>query len=208
LNLPRLHLVTDATTVEEPSFAAAARRLLQRFGPSIALHLRIPGGSGASVYAHAMDLRPTALAAGAPFLVNDRVDVAMAVRADGIQLGEGSVRPERVRALVGHAWIGASTHSATEALHARASGLDFVLLGTIHVSPTHPGARVLGEPALVVAARAAVPVLGIGGMTPPRAAAARGLGAHGVAVLSGVWRAADPERAVAEYLTALEVAND
>jgi len=208
LNLPRLHLVTAATTIEESGFAAVARRLIQRFGPSIALHLRMPGASGAGVYAHALALRPTALAAGAPFLVNDRVDVAMAVRADGIQLGEGSVPPERVRALVGHAWIGASIHSVPDALHARASGIDFVLLGTIHGSPTHPGGRVLGESALEIAARAGVPVLGIGGMTPPRAATARALGAHGVAVLSGVWSAPDPERAVAEYLTALEAGND
>ena len=208
MNLPRLHLVTDAATVQDRAFAAVTRRLLQRFGPSIAFHLRIPGGSGARVYAHALELRPTALAAGAAFLVNDRVDVAMAVRADGIQLGEGSVPPERVRALVGNAWIGASIHSVTEALHAPASGIDFVLLGTIHTSPSHPGGRVLGESALELAARAGLPVLGIGGMTPPRAARARSLGAHGVAVLSGVWRGSDPEQAVAEYLTALEVGND
>lgn len=208
MSLPRLHLITDTALATAPTFAPMARRLLQRFGPAVALHLRMPGAAGAMVYACAEELRPAALASGARFIVNDRIDIAMAVRADGVQLGGGSIPVARARALVGNAWIGASLHSAAETAEARAAGIDFVLLGTIHPSPSHPGGRVLGAEVLDAVTAAGVPVLGIGGMTPERAADAVKRGAYGVAVISGVWGAAEPERAAAEFLDALGVEHE
>jgi thiamine-phosphate diphosphorylase len=103
--------------------------------------------------------------------------------------------------LLGHgAWIGYSAHTALEAGRAADEGADFVLLGTIFHSATHADRVPLGSERLGEGVRAAgVPVLAIGGVTSARIALVRASGAYGVAVLGGVWHAADAAAAAAEY---------
>jgi thiamine-phosphate pyrophosphorylase len=202
--IPRLHVVTE-DGVLAAAFAGRARVLLEALGPELALHLRGPGTSVGALHAAAADLAPVARSAGALLLVNDRADVALAVDAPGVQLGGRSIPVAAARRLREDWRIGVSTHGVQETVEAAGAGADFVVLGTIWATDSHPGRPGAGlERVRDAARRAAVPVIAIGGVTPDRAAEAREAGAHGVAVIRGVWSAPDPVAAARDYLAALE----
>jgi thiamine-phosphate pyrophosphorylase len=208
LTLPRLHLVTDAAVLRGAGFGAVAERVLERCGAGVALQVRGHGLGGAELHAIAEPLAALALRDGAWLLINDRVDVALAVRAHGVQLGSRSLAVPDVRALMGDgARIGVSVHGVAEVVQAEADGADFVLLGNIHETASHPDRRALGLEVVTQSARSTTcPVIAIGGITVARVDAVARAGAAGVAVLSGVWSAAEPAAAAAEYLAAVNEA--
>jgi thiamine-phosphate diphosphorylase len=146
--------------------------------------------------------------------VNDRIDVAMACGAGGVHLGVRSLDPSDARAVVAlsprafdgvASVIGASVHDEGEARAALEGGADFLMVGSVFPTPSHPGVTALGLEGLqeMLAAAGATPVIGIGGMTPDRGSEAIRAGAWGVAVLSGVWGAEDLGSSVGAYLEAL-----
>lgn len=208
--LPRLHLVTDDTVLGEPGFANRARAVLEAHGDVIALHLRGHTTHAASLFCLARELAATAAAVGSTLLVNDRVDIALAAGADGVQIGQRSLPIAVGRGLLGaERWIGYSAHGEAEARAAVTEGADFVLFGAIHPTASHP-ARVAVGIAQLRNTTAAVdgPVVAIGGITPERATEVSASGAYGVAVLSGVWRASNALAAldaVSEYRSALHL---
>jgi len=206
--LARLHLVTDDAVLRAADFRERAQAVLAAHGPALALHLRGHGLNGAELFELARDIGFGGDAAGAEVLVNDRVDVALAAGVDGVQLGYRSLPIAAARSLLGiDAWIGYSAHSATEAAQAAADGADFLFVGALYPTASHPerppaGVQLVRE-TVAALAPAEVPVIGIGGITPARVREVLEAGAYGVAVLGGVWRAADPVAAAAEYLAAL-----
>ncbi|HEX7118061.1 MAG TPA: thiamine phosphate synthase [Longimicrobiales bacterium] len=204
--LPRLHLVTADEVLLATDFADRAGRVLAACGAAVALHLRGHGLSGRELYVLAERLRGVAGRVGAALLVNDRIDVALAAGADGVQLGRRSLPVPDARRLLGSAArIGFSAHSVAEAAGAERDGADFVVLGAVYPTASHPGEPGCGVGRVREAVEAVgVPVLAIGGITPERVGAVRAAGAYGVAVLGGVWRAADPAAAARAYLEALE----
>jgi thiamine-phosphate diphosphorylase len=103
------------------------------------------------------------------------------------------------------ALIGRSVHSLPEARAAAAEGADFLIVGTIYPTSTHPG-QVPEGPVLLEAVAAAVslPYYAIGGITAANAAECLRFGAHGVAVIRAIGEADDPERAARELVTAIE----
>jgi thiamine-phosphate diphosphorylase len=203
--LPRLHLVTDDDVLAAPSFPELAEAVLAACGPGAALHLRGHGTAARTLLALGEGLEAAALRTGAWLIVNDRVDIAMAVRATGVQLGARSLPIRDARALLGAgARIGFSAHSAEEALDAAADGADHVLMGTTYASASHPGEAVAGVDALAECVRrAGVPVIAIGGITEARLAEVAATGAHGIAVLGAVWHAPDPAASAGRLLAAL-----
>ncbi|CAN5822837.1 hypothetical protein BH23GEM9_BH23GEM9_24500 [soil metagenome] len=205
MGLPRLHVITDDDVLAMPGFVQTAAHILAQGATGIALHLRGHATSAALRYDHGVQLAAAALRSGSWLLVNDRIDIAMAIRANGVQLGIAALPVVEARALLGAgARIGFSAHDTAAAVHAAVDGADFVLMGTIFESASHPGRGGTGVGALrECAQRAGVPVLGIGGFTPRRVAAAAGAGAWGVAVLGGIWHAADPTKALTNYMTAV-----
>jgi thiamine-phosphate pyrophosphorylase len=201
--VPRFHLVTDDRVIGSGTFEPLATTVLDAAGAGVALHLRGPRTSGRRLHDLATALLPAARAAGVALLVNDRVDVALAADADGAHLGERSIPVTEARRLLpGGRWIGASCHDPAGA--ALASDADFLIVGTIFATPSHPGRPGAG-PALLSGVRERVdaPLLAIGGIGPQRVREVVAAGAHGVAVLSGVWGADDPARAVGLYRAAL-----
>lgn len=203
--LPRLHLVTDDAVLRSGDFLARARAVVEAHGPAIAVHVRGHGLTARELHAVAAPLAEAAAGAGARLFVNDRLDVALAVGADGVQLGTRSLPVPAARALVGERrWIGVSVHSAGEAAAAARDGANLVLAGTVYASASHPGEAPAGVERLREIARSTtLPVFAIGGIVPARVAEVRRAGAFGVAVLGGAWKAADPVRAIARYLDAL-----
>jgi thiamine-phosphate diphosphorylase len=203
--LPRLHLVTDDAVLADPGFADMADAVLDVLGPECALQLRGHHTDAAVLHALGVRLAGSAIRTGAWLLINDRIDIAMAVRANGVQLGAASLSVTAARTLVGaHAPIGYSAHGTLEAEQAALDGADFVVLGTIYASASHAGRAPAGTAALrECTAQAGVPVIAIGGITPDRLPEVRAAGAHGAAVLGGVWRAERPAAAAVAYRDAL-----
>jgi thiamine-phosphate pyrophosphorylase len=190
VRLPALHVITDDAVLARPGFIDTARALLGLAGPDVALHVRGPGTAARALLARTAALVPEARRAGALLLVNDRIDVALAADADGVQLGERSLGVRDARRLVGGRWIGRSVHDAAAAVRAVADGTDFLVLGTIYATPSHVGRPGAGPDAVrAVVARVHRPVLAIGGITPDRVAAVVAAGAAGVAVQRAVWDA-------------------
>lgn len=203
--IPRLHLVTDDAVLAGPDFAARAAAAMEAGGPRLALHVRGPHSRGQDVYRTAQTLTAAATATGSTLLVNDRADVARALGL-GVHLGRRSLPAAVARPLVGDdVLVGVSIRAADPAAAADAAGADYLVLGTLYASPSHPERAGAGPETVAETARSAsVPVLGIGGITPTRVDAVIRAGGHGVAVLSGVWLAPDPAAAVLSYLSALE----
>lgn len=204
--IPRLHVVTDDEVLGRHDFIDRAAALLERCGASVALHVRGPRSSGASVHRAAAALVPTARSAGGRLLVNDRVDVALAAAAHGAHLGRRSLPVGAVRRLLGAgALIGVSVHDAGAAGEAASGGADFLIVGTVYDTPSHPEGSPRGTGVISEARSAAprLPLLAIGGVTPETVAELLGHGAHGVAVLGGIWHRDDAAAAAASYLEAL-----
>lgn len=209
--LPRLHVVTDDSMLGRGGWPSRAIDVMEAGGAEVCLHLRGPRTDGATLHRLASELVPHARRTGARLLVNDRVDVALAVDVDGVHLGGRSIPVGVARGLLGvDRWLGASCHDASEAAASRREGADYVFLGTIFATPTHPDVAGMGIEGLTatLGALAGLPVIGIGGVDPARVPAVLAAGAHGVAILRGVWDARDPGAAVRRYVVQVEQSTD
>jgi thiamine-phosphate pyrophosphorylase len=147
--------------------------------------------------------------AGVAFIVNDRVDLALAVGADGVHLGQDDLPPRAARPLLRPGMIlGLSTHSIAQARAAQAAGATYVAVGSMFPTGSKPDFELVG-PALVRKLRGEirVPLVGIGGIDRHNAGDVIRAGADGVAVISAVCGAADPERATRELRQAVEAAR-
>ena len=142
----------------------------------------------------------------ARLVVNDRVDVALAVGADGVQRTHASLPVEDIRAIVGpRLRIGVSVHSLADALEAEVKGADWVTYGPVYDTPSK---RAYGPPQGLarlseVAGRLRIPVVAIGGITPERVKEVRAAGARGVAAISYILAADSPADATRRFLDAL-----
>jgi len=136
-------------------------------------------------------------------LINDRIDIALAVDADGVHLSTASIPIESARALLGRQQLlGASTHSLEEAQEAERNGADFVLFGPVYFTPSKAS---YGSPQGLAALKKVVeklslPIYAIGGIKLENIADTRRTGVRGVALISAVMSAADPENATKEIL--------
>jgi thiamine-phosphate pyrophosphorylase len=147
---------------------------------------------------------------GATFIVNDRVDLAVALGADGVHLGQDDLPPLRARPLLRPGMLlGVSTHSLDQARAAQAAGADYVAVGSMFPTATKPDFELVG-PELIRKLRGEirVPLIGIGGITLANAGEVIRAGADGVAVISAVCSADDPEAASRRFLEAIRAARE
>ena len=130
-------------------------------------------------------------------LINDRVDVALACQADGVQLGEHGLPVEAARRASGDGLLlGRSVHSVEGAVAAEAEGVDVLVVGTIFESESHPGASAAGVGLLRrVSDRVRIPALAIGGVTSANVSSVIAAGASGAAVIGDIVASDDPELA-------------
>lgn len=198
--LLRLYLVTD-TALCGPRGVPETVRAALRGGVSV-VQVRDPDASGRELCALTAAVREVLAGTGVPLVVNDRVDVALAVGADGVHVGQDDLAATAVRRLLGpHALVGLSVSTSEEVAAARAlpSGtVDYLGVGPVWATPTKPQAArpldVEGTAALAAAA-AGIPCVAIGGIHAHNAADARRSGVAGIAVVSGICAAADPAAA-------------
>ena len=141
--------------------------------------------------------------------VNDRLDVALACDADGVQLGEESLPVAQARRALGsrEMLVGRSVHDLAGARQAADAGAHLLIVGTVYESASHPGQNPAGI-ALVhhVASAVAAPVLGVGGITAANAASVISAGATGVAVIREVLAAPSPYQAAQRLRKAVDEA--
>ena len=211
-SIPVLHAVTDDIVVARADFLARARGVMAALGARGALHLRAPALDGRPMYALAVALAGVQRETGCWLVVNDRLDVALASGARGAQLTSRSISVADARARVAPSSfpLGVSVHAPDEAWLAANQGATWIVAGHVHQTASHPGEAGRGEAFIssVIDAAEETPVIAIGGVRAEHLAALRRAGAHGAAVIRGIWGAADSARAAADYLSAYDVYAD
>lgn len=211
-DLPRLHVIAGDGIISAADYRERIGPVLRVGGRSIAVHLRARTVHAARLFEVALWLAQCARKTGSLAVVNDRLDVALAAGAGGIHLREDSLPPEDVLQVAGSVAadarglrVGRSIHDARQAAMYPADRLDYLVLGTVYATPSHPEREPLGLPAVADTVRlASVPVLAIGGIVPATLPSVLSAGVHGAVVLSGVWAADRPSDAVSRYLEVLD----
>jgi len=166
-----------------------------------AVQLRDKDLLGRELYENALGLREITRRSGGKLFINDRIDIAMAVDADGVHCPENGFPIGIARRLYPKCLIGVSVHSLERAVDARTRGANFVLFGPIFPTPSKlkygppQGLGALEK----VAGDAGLPVFAVGGITPERAALCLERGAAGVAVISAVMSAGNIGKVVEEF---------
>ena len=203
LRLPVLYAIVDPLdTGRTPADLACAYLA----GGARLLQLRLKGVSSRALYSEAVRIRAMTRDAGALFVVNDRPDVAAAVEADGVHLGQDDVPVAVARAVLGpDRFIGVSTHDADEARAALDAGADYLGVGPVYDTTSKVGALPARGFELVRAVRALTdrPLVAIGGIDATSARAVRDAGADAIAMIGALARAADPAAAVRAVIDAL-----
>ena len=196
--LPRLHAVTDERIARLPDLAERSRAL--GGAGAVAQHARGHSLSGLEHFELARLLSRST----AHLFVNDRLDVALATGAAGVQLSTAGLTPKDARRFSQDWWIGVSVHTPEEASAARDGGADYLLVGPVFNTPSHPDAPPLGVSGLVPFAGLGVPVVAIGGIDGSNARDVKAAGVYGVAMIRALWDAPDPARAAGEIMKEME----
>ena len=200
----RLTLVTDRTQTHGRELVTVVGECLAAGLPAVQVREKDLGA--ADLVLLCRRLRGLTLDTQALLIVNDRVDVALAVGADAVQRTSTSLPVKDIRGLVGgRLKIGASVHSLPEAIEAEINSADWVVFGPVYETPSKRG---FGPPQGLdklsrVATAVKIPVIAIGGITPARVREVRRAGAQGVAVISAILTADSPAAATRRFLEAL-----
>lgn len=168
------------------------------------LQLRDKAATSRDLVARARRLAARVRAAGGVFIVNDRLDVALAAGADGVHLGQDDLPAADARRLAPGLVLGVSTHGLDQARRAQADGVDYVAVGAMYPTGTKPSFELVGLDALRrVRPHVRLPLVAIGGITVERVPEVRAAGADAVAVISAIGMAPDPGAATAAFLAVL-----
>ena len=201
----RLCLVTDRTQTHGRDLTAVVGECLAAGLPAVQVREKDLGAADLAFLCRR--IRALTQDRRALLIVNDRVDVALAVGADAVQRTSTSLPVQDIRAIADKRLrIGVSTHSLEEAVEAELKGADWVVFGPVYETPSK---RPYGPPQGLqrlerVAAAVQLPVIAIGGITPRRVAEVLGAGARGVAVISAIIAAQSPADATRRFLDAID----
>ena len=201
-NLPRVHAVTTDEIMLRPGFLRKALGIMRVLGEAGAIHVRSQLLDSPTLYSITLALLELHAQTKCWCIVNDRVDIALACGANGVQLTHKSIEVPDVQSIAPALLIGASVHSAEEAREAEKSGADWCVAGHVFETPSHPGAP-RRESTFITEVVAAVsfPVIAIGGIRPEHVRSIVHRGAHGVAAIRGIWNDENSELAASRYLS-------
>ena len=200
----RLLLVTDRHQTNGRPLLPLLQRVLTAAAPAIQLRER--DLSARELVTLAREVQAVMASRRSPLLINDRIDVALALEGVGINLRSDSLPVSVARQLLGaRRLLGISVHAVEEAVQAELQGADYVILGPIYETPSK---QMFGPPlgihTLEKACRLVrIPIIGIGGVTVARAREMRRAGAFGAAVITAILGADDIESATRELLDAV-----
>ena len=200
-------VITDEVLARPRALSDVVREALAAGAPTI--QLRLKSASARELLEAAQALMPIVRSAGALFIVNDRLDAALAAGADGVHLGPDDLPVKEVRRVadarsgVADTFIvGYSTDTTDEAAQAEAEGADYLGVGAVYATANKSDAGdVIGLKGLrCVVGAVSIPVVAIGGITPERAPAVAKTGVCGSATIGAVMSATEPAEAVRELL--------
>ncbi|QCW04761.1 thiamine phosphate synthase [Natrinema pallidum] len=207
----RTYLVTQASLSGDRSTPDIVRAAID--GGVDAVQLREKGTSARSRYETGLEVREVTAAADVDLIVNDRVDIARAIDADGVHVGQSDLSVAVARDLLGtDAIVGCSTSTVAEAREAAAAGADYLGVGAVYGTSSKDvdadtdgiGPQRIAD----IADAVSIPVVGIGGITPANAAPVVEAGATGVAVISAITTAPDPQAATETLAAAVETPKE
>ncbi|HWP42320.1 MAG TPA: thiamine phosphate synthase [Blastocatellia bacterium] len=203
LSLPPIYPITDRR-LSGLTHAEQVERLAA--GGATFIQLRDKTASSGEFYKEALDAMETARRLGVRIIINDRVDIALAVGADGVHLGQDDLPPDKARALLGDdRIIGFSTHSMKQALQASSEAVDYLAIGPVFATSTKEnpdpevGLGLIGE----IKRQTSKPVVAIGGITLGRARSVRDAGADSLAVISDLYATGDPAGRIRAFFDAV-----
>ena len=200
-----LYLITDRHQTGGRPLSDVVRLSLE--GGVRSVQLREKDLSSAELYRLAIEMRRLTRDFAARLILNDRLDIALAVEADGVHLGVNSLPVAAARRVLGpDKIIGYSAHTVDEALCAQTEGADFVTFGPVYRTPSKVA---YGEPCGVkkleeAAALLEIPAIALGGISPANITEALSAGIHGIAVISAILTAVDPRTATATLMKKIE----
>ncbi|MGH8064227.1 MAG: thiamine phosphate synthase [Candidatus Entotheonellia bacterium] len=203
-----LYVVTDRQQTGGRPLLTVVEAALR--GGARAFQLREKDLSPRDLYPLALQMRQLTQAYGARLLINDRIDVALAVNADGVHLTTVSLPARIARPLLGpEQLIGISTHNLAEAREAAEGGADFLVFGPVFFTPSKaPYGQPVGLDTLrTVRAHVKLPILAIGGIKKANLDQVLAAGADGIAVISAIISADDPTAATQDLLATLHAAR-
>jgi thiamine-phosphate pyrophosphorylase len=162
-------------------------------GGATCVQLREKDMGAAALAAEARLLKPVCDKYGAPLIINDDIDVALAIDADGVHVGQGDMPVREARRRIGRRRIlGVSVGNVEEALAASAGGADYLGVGAVFPTVTKPDAKAVSLEALaMICAAVDIPVVAIGGIRAARLAELAGTGIAGVAMASAIFAQQD-----------------
>jgi thiamine-phosphate pyrophosphorylase len=208
-NRLRLIVITDEALVRPRALSDVVREALAAGAPTI--QLRLKGASARELLEAARTLIPIVRSAGGLFIVNDRLDVALAGGADGVHLGPDDPPVTDARAVAAETLgtaaegfiLGCSLDTPDAAAGAEAEGADYLGVGAVYATANKSDAGdVIGLEGLQrVVEAVSIPVVAIGGITPERASAVAETGACGTAVIGAVMGSPEPAKAVRALLS-------
>ncbi len=205
LRLPTLCLITDRHRCGDPPLETVVDEAIK--GGANVIQLREKDLPAGELLDLAIRLRQMTRNR-AVLIINDRLDVALASRADGVHLPENGLPVAIARLLLGqHALVGCSVHSEEAAIEAQRGGADYVQLGTIYATESKPGVEPAG-PDLVrkVSEALSIPVLAVGGVQAGNAAEVIEAGGEGASVISAILGADDPQAAARQLVETMSEA--
>ena len=203
----RLLLVTDRHQTNGRLLVPLLQRVLSVAGSTIQLRER--DLSARELMTLAREVQAVTASHRSQLLINDRIDIALALEGVGVHLRSNSLPVSVARRLLGaQRLLGVSVHGVEEALDVESQGADYIILGPIYETPSKQRfGPPLGIHTLEKACRLVrIPIIGIGGVTAARTRAMRHAGAFGVAVVTAILGAADVELATRELFDAVTLA--
>ncbi len=182
----KLYVITDSRYVDDIIGAELALK-----GGATAIQMRIKNAPTRVMVERGKKIRKLCQDYGALFIVNDRVDVALATGADGVHLGKEDMRIEDAREIAPELIIGATTHSVAEVIEAQSAGADYLGCGAVYPTNTKE-VNVIGIEGLKrMLSAAKIPCVAIGGINERNARDVLATGVDGIAVLSAIMGAED-----------------
>jgi thiamine-phosphate pyrophosphorylase len=204
-----LYVVTDSRLVDERALAGVIEAAIR--GGAGVIQYREKYADTCRMVASARELCQVCRRLGSVFLVNDRLDVALAVDADGVHVGQKDMPVALARSLLGpDKLLGVSVQDARALDEAVSHGADYLSLSPVFATPTKPDhEEPLGlEAVRALAGRSRLPVVAIGGINRANVAEVMRAGVHGVCAISAVLGAPDPERAARELYELAKAARE
>ena len=181
-----IYLVTDDGCLQGRALIDCVREALE--GGVTLVQYRAKTASSAEMYAEALQMKALCDSFNVPLIINDRLDIAMAVGAAGVHLGQDDLPCAAARRILGEDYlIGVSAHNPAEAKTALQSGADYLGCGAVFGTATKADVKKLGTEGLTAICREkGLPVVGIGGVTADNYREVRVAGADGAAIVSGI----------------------